>query len=91
LAVAALLPAVLRTNADVIPAAVAEVGRALGDAAAPLERLASLLPTVRLGELGCTDEDLDAVSRLSQGNWAVQRNPRPLGEGDIRAVLEDVS
>jgi len=91
LAVAALLPAVLQTNADVIPAEVAEVGRALGDADAPLERLAPLLRPVRLHELGCTADDLDAVSRLSQGNWAVQRNPRPLGEADIRAMLEDVS
>jgi alcohol dehydrogenase class IV len=91
LAVAALLPAVLRTNADVIPAEVAEVGRALGDHEAPLERLTALLPTVRLHELGCTPDDLDAVSRLSQGNRSVQRNPRPLGEADIRAMLEDVS
>ncbi|MCU1345614.1 MAG: maleylacetate reductase [Acidimicrobiia bacterium] len=91
LAVAALLPAVLGTNADVIPEAVAEVGRALGDADDPLKRLVELLPVVRLGALGCTSDDLDAVSRLSQGNWAVQRNPRPLGEGDIRALLEDVA
>ena len=70
---------------------VAEVGDALGDRHDPLGRLSALLPTVRLSELGCTGDDLDAVARLSQANRSVQRNPRPLGESDVRALLEDVS
>jgi maleylacetate reductase len=90
-AVAALLPTVVTTNADVIPDAVAAVGEAIGAAESIGQRLGELAPTRRLSQLGCVDEDLDAVARLSQANWAIQRNPRPLGEGDIRAMLKDVS
>jgi alcohol dehydrogenase class IV len=41
-----------------------------------------------LGECGMTDEDIDAVVRLSQGNPNVGNNPRPVSEDDARAILE---
>jgi alcohol dehydrogenase class IV len=44
------------------------------------------LPT-QLAECGVTLEDLDAVSRLSQGNRNVQINVRPVSEDDARAIL----
>ncbi len=34
-----------------------------------------------------TDEDLDAVARLSQSNGNVAANPRPVSEEDARAIL----
>ncbi len=52
--------------------------------AALVERLG--LPT-QLADCGVTLEDLDAVSRLSQGNRNVQVNIRPVSEDDARAIL----
>ena len=52
-----------------------------------VERLG--LPT-RLSEVGVTDDDLDAVARLSQGNGNVRANPRPVSEEDARAILDSV-
>ena len=40
---------------------------------------------------GATDDDLDAVARLSQSNQSVRANPRPVSEEDARAVLEAAS
>ena len=56
-------------------AAVAALGERLG------------LPT-RLRDFGVTDDDLDAVARLSQGNPNVAGNPRPVSEDDARAILD---
>jgi alcohol dehydrogenase class IV len=47
------------------------------------------LPT-RLSEVGVTEEDLEAVARLSQGNGNVANNPRPVSEDDALAVLRSV-
>ena len=45
------------------------------------------LPT-QLSAVGVTEEDLDAVARLSQSNFGVQSNPRPVSEDEARDVLE---
>ena len=40
-----------------------------------------------LADCGVTDDDLDAVSRLSQANRNVQLNVRPVSEDDARSIL----
>lgn len=90
LANAIVLPHALRFNAPVVPEAMDAIGHALGDddPAAAVERLRDRLALeARLREVGVTEEDLDAVARLSQGSRAVQRNPRPVSEEDARAIL----
>jgi alcohol dehydrogenase class IV len=82
----------MRFNAPAVPAELRAIGEALGDGDDPagaVDRLLARLglPT-RLSECGVTDEDLDAVARLSQSNHNVQLNPRPVSEDDARAVLE---
>ena len=90
---AIILPAAMAYNEVAVPEALGRLARALevDDAtaavAALVERLG--LPS-RLGDVGVTDEDLDAVARLSQGNGNVRANPRPVGEDDARAILESV-
>jgi alcohol dehydrogenase class IV len=81
----------MRFNADVVPEAMAAIGDAIGDekdAPSAVERLRGQvgLPS-RLRDVGVTEEDLDAVARLSQSNPVVQRNPRPVSEADARAIL----
>lgn len=90
---AIVLPGAMAFNAQVAPAALGRLARAMGvdDAtaavAALVERLG--LPT-RLSDVGVTDEDLEAVARLSQGNGNVRANPRPVSEDDAHAILESV-
>jgi len=91
LANAIVLPHALRYNAPVVPEAMEAIGHALGDddPAAAVEQLRDRLSLeARLRDVGVTEEDLDAVARLSQGSRAVQRNPRPVTEEDARAILE---
>ena len=88
---AIILPHAMRYNAEAVPAEMARLGAALGrpdDAAGAVADLVERLglPT-RLADCGVTDDDLDAVARLSQGNGSVQANPRPVSEDDARAVL----
>ncbi|MBV9410913.1 MAG: iron-containing alcohol dehydrogenase [Acidimicrobiia bacterium] len=89
---AIVLAHAMRFNAAAVPDDMRRIGEALGDPADPagavdrlLERLG--LPS-RLSDVGVTDEDLDAVVRLSQSNYSVQSNPRPVSEDDARAILE---
>lgn len=91
LANAVLLAHALRFNLDAVGLAAFRIGEALGDPDDPAgavdrlrERIA--LPD-RLSECGVTEEDLEAVARLSQGNRNVQVNPRPVSEEDALAVL----
>jgi alcohol dehydrogenase class IV len=42
-----------------------------------------------LSDLGLDDEDLDAIARQSASQPGVQRSARPLGESDVRALLDD--
>ena len=90
LANALVLPHAMRFNEPVVPEAMAELAAALGggDAAAAVEDLRARagLPS-RLRDVGVSEDDLDAVARLSQGNPTVARNPRPVSEEDARAIL----
>jgi maleylacetate reductase len=91
LANAVILPHALRFNADVAPDEVRRLGEAIGSPDDPSGAIASLverlgLPT-QLADCGVTLEDLDVVSRLSQGNRNVQLNIRPVSEDDARSIL----
>ena len=91
LANAIILPHAMRFNADVIPTEIHRIGLALGDpddAAAAADRLVERLglPT-RLGACGVTEEDVDVVARMAEGNRSVGANPRPVGTEDARAIL----
>lgn len=93
LANAVILPHAIRFNADTEPEAMARLGAVLGRPDDPAGAVADLLvalglPT-RLSECGVSADDLDAVARLSQSNGSIRANPRPVGEADARAVLED--
>jgi maleylacetate reductase len=94
LANAIILPHAIRYNADAVPDAIAALRDALGvdegdevadNVEALVERLG--LPT-RLSDAGVTDEDLQVVARLSQGNGSVQANVKPVSEADALALLE---
>lgn len=91
LANAVILPHAMRFNADVIPTEIHRIGLALGDpedAAAAAARLVERLglPTT-LGACGVTEEDVDVVARMAEGNRSVASNPRPVGTEDARAIL----
>ena len=92
LANAVVLPHAMRFNGDAVPVELRRIGEALGDADDPagaVERLLERLRLpVRLSDCGVTDEDLDAVVRLSQSSPAVQMNPKPVSEHDARGILE---
>jgi maleylacetate reductase len=92
LANAVILAHAMRFNASAVPEDMRRIGEALGDPDDPagavdrlLQRIA--LPT-RLSDVGVTDEDLDAIVRLSQSSYSVQSNPRPVSEDDARSILE---
>jgi maleylacetate reductase len=93
LAHAALLVPVLRYDAEFGGEELAAVGTALGDPDDPAGVLERLLEQVglpvRLSSRGIGPDDLDAVARLAGGHPAVARNPRPVGELDVRALLEE--
>ena len=89
LANALVLPHALRFNAPVVPEAMAAIGHALGDRRTtrppPSSACAPGSGSRRAcSDVGVTEDDLDAVARLSQGSAAVQRNPRPVTEADAR-------
>lgn len=92
---AALLPITTRFTAEVVPDAERSIRGAFGagddqDAGSVLETfLGSLGDRKGLGELGVGDEVLDVVSRQAGSHRGVQIHPRPVGEGDVRALLED--
>jgi alcohol dehydrogenase class IV len=91
LANAVLLAHALRFNSEAVPVEVMRIGAALGDADdAPgaCDRLRESLGLPgRLSECGVTEEDLDAVARMSQGNPNVGFNPRPVTEDGAREIL----
>jgi alcohol dehydrogenase class IV len=90
LANAMILPHAIRYNADVAPDAIARLAGAFGGddpAAAVADLVAGLGLPGGLEACGVTEEDLDAVARLSQGNASVQGNPKPVSEEDARQLL----
>ena len=94
LANAIVLPHAVRFNAEAVPDAIERIGAAAGtDGAGLADSIASLstalgLPS-SLYEVGVSDEDIQAVSRLSQSNPNVRANPRPVSEADALVILED--
>ncbi len=93
---AALLAHTVGFTAEAVPGrSAAAVAHALGGPDDPGAAVAGVVAQTgldaRLGALGATDDDLDAVARLSQADLRVQRNPRPAGEADVRALLGDAS
>jgi len=91
LANAVILAHALRFNADAVPDEVARIGEALGDpddAPGAVDRLRERLGLPgSLADCGVTIDDLDAVARMSGGNFSVGANPRPVSEDDARAIL----
>ena len=94
LANAIVLPHAIRFNAEAVPDAIERIAAAAGsDGEGLADSLAALaaglgLPSSRY-DVGVTDEDIQAVSRLSQSNPAVRANPRPVSEADALVILED--
>ncbi|MGY6502227.1 MAG: iron-containing alcohol dehydrogenase family protein [Acidimicrobiales bacterium] len=91
---AALLPGTARFTFDVVDQVAERVAAALGEPGHdPTDVLVGLLgrmaTPVGLAELGVDDETLDAVARQAGGHRGVQRHPRPAGEADVRALLDD--
>jgi maleylacetate reductase len=92
LANALVLPHAVRFNADVVPKELARIAAVFADGddvASAVERFRDRLGLpAHLAECGVTDDDIDAIARLSQGNISVRHNVRPAGEADVRAILE---
>jgi alcohol dehydrogenase class IV len=96
LANALVLPAAVRYNAEAVPKAMGRIAVALGagedgDPATAIEQLRERLglPS-RLSDVGVTDDDLDAVARMAEGNASVRNNPRPVTEESARELLETI-
>jgi maleylacetate reductase len=89
LANALILAHAVRFNADVVH--MGNIGWALGDvddAAGAVDRLRERIGLpARLSECGMTEEDIDAVVRMSSGNPTIANNPKPVSEDDARAIL----
>ena len=92
LANAVILAHAMRFNAGAVPEDMRRIGEALGDPDDPAGAVDRLLQRIglpaRLSDVGVTDEDLDAIVRLSQSSYSVQSNPRPVSEDDARSILE---
>ena len=92
LANAVMLAHALRWNAPAIGDAAWRIGHALGDADDPagaIDRLRERLGLPgTLEECGVSDDDVDAVVRLSGASGPVKANVRPMSEDDVRALLE---
>ena len=96
LANALLLSASVAFNVPAVPDAVGRIARALGvpsgsasDAPGAVDALRERLGLPSgLSSCGVTEDDLDAVARMAEGNGNVQANPRPVSEADARQILE---
>ena len=83
-----ILSHAVRFNSDAVDMTAITVALGGGDAADAVDRLrAAIGLPARLSECGVTEDDLDAVARLAQGNRNVQVNARPVSEDDARAIL----
>lgn len=91
LANAMILPHAIRYNAATVPGSIVALAFSMGvddPAAAVAELVARLGLPAGLRDCGVTEDDLDAVARLSQSNPNVANNPAPVSEADARAILE---
>jgi maleylacetate reductase len=88
---AIMLPHVMRFNADAVPAAMAEIAGALGNAdkapSATAALVASLPVPQRLHDAGVEWEALPIVARDAAASASVQANPRVASESDLLDIL----
>jgi maleylacetate reductase len=89
---AVCLPAALRFNAEVAPAAIARLGEALGadDPAARVEELARLGGFERLRDFGVPEAELDDVAEAIVARPGARANPRPASAGDVAELLRAI-
>jgi alcohol dehydrogenase class IV len=89
LANALILAHAVRFNADAVH--LGNIGWALGDAddaGSAVDRLRERLGLpARLSDCGMTEDDIEAVVRMSAGNQNIANNPKPVSEDDVRAIL----
>jgi maleylacetate reductase len=86
------LPAALRFNAEVVPAAVERFGRALGsdDPAARVEELARLGGFERLRDFGVPEDELEAVAEQVVARAGAKANPRAATVEEVAELLRSV-
>ena len=88
---AMILPHVMAFNSAAVGDAARRIGSALGDAGDAPEAIARLRQRVglpgSLAECGVTQEDVEAVARLSPENANVVANVRPVSVDDARDLL----
>jgi lactaldehyde reductase len=90
-ALVALTPHLLRFNAEAYGNQLEQVARQIlaEDLAEAVKSLAGEVGlSGGISDLAVTDEDADAVARLSQGNPFVQRSPSRLDEVTVRGLLD---
>jgi maleylacetate reductase len=92
LANALLLAHAMRWNSSAIGAAAWRIGDALGDPDDPAGAIDRLRERIGLpsglSEVGVTEDDIDAVVRMSADNASVKNNPRRVSDNDARSILE---
>ena len=86
------LPAALRFNRELAPAAVARFAKAVGadDAPARVEELAALSGPTRLRDLGVPEGDLEELAEAAARRGGNQANPRPATPAEITELLRSV-
>src|SRR5262245_26003861 len=87
------LPAALRFNAGIVPAAIRRFGEAIDapdEPAAAIERLAGLTGPTRLRELGVPAADLRVLAETAEGRAGNKANPRPASAEEIEELLRSV-
>lgn len=87
------LPAALRFNARLAPAAVGRFGEAIGardDPAARVEQLAALSGPTRLRELGVPEGDIEELAAAAAARAGNAANPRPATAEEIVGLLRSV-
>ncbi|MFN2628084.1 MAG: iron-containing alcohol dehydrogenase [Gaiellaceae bacterium] len=86
------LPAAIRFNSELAPAAVRRFGEALGanDPAARVEELAALAGPSRLRELDVPESHLGELAAVVAGRPGNLANPRPANPAEIEAVLHSI-
>jgi alcohol dehydrogenase len=86
-AIAIMLPHVVRWNAETVGALYRELSpHDLPRRLEELRRAAGLPSTLR--EIGARDEDLDALAADAATQWTGQHNPRPFSAGDARRLYQ---
>jgi maleylacetate reductase len=88
---AVILAHAVRFNTEAVPDVVRRIGAAFGDEHDPagaIDRFRRDLGLAgRLSDAGVTEDDVEAIARLSQSNRNVAANPRPVSEDDARTIL----